>query len=1225
MLIIMTSLCQQKLRIAGALAFIATSIVVACGVPNYNVPSTTDAGGIVTSNTGGTSGISTGGATSNSSSGGATISTGGAPQELTGCTSDANCASYPATKICDTTKQPTHCVECMPGPGEIPCGAGLYCGSDEICHVGCATDADCGSVACDASKCAQLTCDTTTHQCKGCTSDADCAAGTECDPTTAECVPGCGTSTTCPTGWKCCAQICSNPYSDPINCGYCSNACPASNATAQCLNGTCGIAKCNAGYADCDKQNSNGCEVNLTADSSNCGGCGTACTSTQVCKPAGTSGTSATTGVCGEASCTGAWANCDTTNPDCETNTDSNVQHCGSCAVACSTANGTPSCNAGVCTISCNSGFGDCNNNVNDGCEATLSGNVNNCGACGAKCTNDHGSTVCSGTPPVCAPTCGAGFADCDGNPANGCEATTTTDINNCGGCGKACNLANATASCTSSSCTVASCNPGYADCDGNPANGCEVNLQTNASYCGSCSTPCSTTNGTPSCSGGKCSITCAQGFADCDANAANGCEVNLNISVDNCATCGHICPDEANGTATCKSGVCGISTCASPFADCDGNSANGCEANTNSDPNNCGGCGNNCNLKIPNATPVCNAGICGIGTCNAGFADCDGVASNGCEVNLNTDINNCSACGSKCAPANAVGSCVGGACKVTSCTGSFQDCDGIAANGCEADTTTNVANCGSCKNACSSLHGTPGCSGSACSITCAAGFGNCDGNVSNGCEATTTNDASNCGTCGTACLAANGTASCVNSACIVSSCSSGFADCNGKYADGCEARLTTDAANCGTCGNICNSTNGTASCANSQCSIVCSAGYGNCDALASTGCEINLATSMQDCGTCGQACAPANATGACSGGACSITTCNTGFGNCNATVGDGCEANLTSDPNHCGTCTTVCSFTNAAAGCNSGVCVIGTCNAGFANCDGSSANGCEVNLTSDPNHCNSCSTVCAYTNASATCNSGACTLGTCNAGFANCDGNAANGCEVNLSSDVNNCNACGTKCPTTGGTPVCTSGTCGYSSCGAGLATCPPGATCATNTTNDVNNCGGCGTKCSYANAAASCVSSACTMGTCTAGYGNCDASTANGCEVNLKTDVNNCNACGTKCSFANASATCNAGTCTMGACNAGFADCDGNAANGCEVNLKTDINNCNACGTKCSTTNGTATCNAGTCQIACNAGYGDCDNNAANGCEVNFEHQYDTLRNMRHGLQQHQRHRHL
>jgi len=35
-----------------------------------------------------------------------------------------------------------------------------------------------------------------------------------------------------------------------------------------------------------------------------------------------------------------------------------------------------------------------------------------------------------------------------------------------------------------------------------------------------------------------------------------------------------------------------------------------------------------------------------------------------------------------------------------------------------------------------------------------------------------------------------------------------------------------------------------------------------------------------------------------------------------------------------------------------------------------------------------------------------------CNAGYANCDGNQANGCEVNLTSDSNNCGACGNVCP---------------------------------------------------------------------------------------------------------------------------------------------------------------------------------------------------------------------
>jgi hypothetical protein len=41
----------------------------------------------------------------------------------------------------------------------------------------------------------------------------------------------------------------------------------------------------------------------------------------------------------------------------------------------------------------------------------------------------------------------------------------------------------------------------------------------------------------------------------------------------------------------------------------------------------------------------------------------------------------------------------------------------------------------------------------------------------------------------------------------------------------------------------------------------------------------------------------------------------------------------------------------------------------------------------------------------------------------------------------------------------------------------------------------------------------------------------------------------------------------CQIKACNTDFGDCDGNAANGCEANLSS-INNCGACGVVCSPT---------------------------------------------------------
>lgn len=174
-----------------------------------------------------------------------------------------------------------------------------------------------------------------------------------------------------------------------------------------------------------------------------------------------------------------------------DTNTDAN--NCGACGMACaSRTNSTVNCAMGRCSYTCRTGYGDCDRDASNGCETVLAANPNNCLGCGIICGSnnvcgDMGCVPCGGRQTACNNVC----------------VYTVSDVNNCGGCGYSCPAvpAGQTATCTSSRCRYGAIgDPRRGDCDRNAANGYEVNLDADVNNCGSCGTMC--TSGQRCCNG---------------------------------------------------------------------------------------------------------------------------------------------------------------------------------------------------------------------------------------------------------------------------------------------------------------------------------------------------------------------------------------------------------------------------------------------------------------------------------------------------------------------------------------------------------------------------------------------------------------------------------------------------------------------------------------------------------------------------------------------------
>ena len=733
------------------------------------------------------------------------------------------------------------------------------------------------------------------------------------------------------------------------------------------------------------------------------------------------------------------------------TNVDTDPYNCGGCGRAC--VYGAP-CVGGVCEATCNggpvcTGVDTC---CYTGCTDTQT-NPNNCGGCGYACPPNFTCVASTCTPPI---TCNGG-PPCSGVQQccpSGC-VDIDTNPDNCGKCGLVCP--------TSYTCVAATCTP-PASCHGGPvctgvdqccSTGC-TDVDTDPDNCGSCGNVCA--YGAP-CLGGVCQPTCNGGpvCTGVDTCCYTGC-VDTQTNPNNCGGCGYACPSGY---------TCVASTCTPP-ASCNGGPVctgveqcctSGC-TNIDTDPHRCGKCNNACP-----STDTCVTGVCTpVKSCNGGPV-CTGVdqcCAAGC-TNVNTDPDNCGACGNVCAYGAP---CVGAVCQPTcnggpACTG----VDTCCYSGC-TNTQTDPNNCSGCGYVCptgwscvyggctppASCHGGPVCTG-------------VDQCCPSGCTNIST-DPSNCGSCGDVCPHGD---TCVGAVCTPPASCHGGPVCTGVdqcCSSGC-TNIDTDPNNCGSCGNQCAYG---APCVGAVCQPTCNGGPActGVDQCCSSGCT-NTETDPKNCGYCGNVCYSGYT---CSYGTCTPpASCNggpvcTGVQQCCPYTG--CT-NIDTDPDNCGYCGNVCPTNDSCIG---AVCTPSTsCNGGPVCTGGEQCcpSGC-TNVNTDPDNCGSCGNACVPGGA---CAGGACQ--TCNGGplCAGVDQCCPSGC-VNTTSDPNNCGSCGNVCAKG---DSCVGGSCQTSPvCGSGPACVSPETCCSNecvNITSDGNNCGGCNNVCV---SGYSCVSSTCT-----------------------------------------------------------------------------------------------------------------------------------------------------
>jgi hypothetical protein len=297
-------------------------------------------------------------------------------------------------------------------------------------------------------------------------------------------------------------------------------------------------------------------------------------------------------------------------NPGAKDCSGSNPRTCNSngqwvSGVACSFV-----CSIGDCVGACVPGDRDCSGLIPRHCDNS-----------GAWVSESACQYVCSGLG-ACSGSCAPSAVDCQSNVPRSCDSNGNWQS------GSACQF-----TCSGGSCG-GMCVPNAKRCNGLGSETCDSNGQWQPSS--TCPYVCS--------GAGVCSGSCVPSSHQCSGNGSQTCDSNGNWQSPQ--SCQYVCDS--------SSGICG-GVCVPGAQKCSGAQIQICASNGQ------WGSASNC-AAVTGATVACDAGSNSCkATCTGSHFDCNGNMADGCEADVSADANNCGVCGHSCCG----GACGGGSCGV--------------------------------------------------------------------------------------------------------------------------------------------------------------------------------------------------------------------------------------------------------------------------------------------------------------------------------------------------------------------------------------------------------------------------------------------------------------------------------------------------------------------------------------------------------------------------------